>query len=170
MLFISNWWSDRKINVNLTFGIFIFFLIRLKSLGSLKPGNTLKKINKFWSYTTDHLWWKIVMQASDRDWPAHVLTFGVCPLCWTTPIAHALHFYFFSQPSIFFSALALCLLFALRATSSASLPFVAPADTSGEDKTVWPYDWSRAVNVKKLGNHARLLREMEIYINHFKLL
>lgn len=24
---------------------------------------------------------KIVIQASDRDCPAHILTFGVCPLC-----------------------------------------------------------------------------------------
>lgn len=95
-------WQKNQCQFNFR-NFFLLLFIRLKSLGSLeslKLGNTLKK--EILILRTDHLWWKIVMQASDRDWPAHVLTFGVCPLCWTTPIAHALHFYFFSQPSIFF--------------------------------------------------------------------
>lgn len=156
----GGWWW---INVTSTFSNLSF-----TTEEQSRPGNALKKriililpLAVKNSYTS--LWQRLACMF----WP---LVFVLCaepPL-----VAHALHF-FLITPFHFLSALALCLLFVLRATSSAAFPFITPA---GEDKTLWPYHWRTARECEERERHIRLFREMETNnihpttTSHFKLL
>lgn len=93
---------------------------------------------------------KIVTQASTRNCPAHVLTFGGCPLC-EAPRHSCSSLLFLITLFHFLPALSLCLLLVPQAAGSASLPFVTPAGTSGEDKILWPYHWENSKGMSGKG-------------------
>lgn len=103
---------------------------------------------------------KIVTQASTRDCPAHVLTFGGCPLY--EALCHSCSSLLFLITLFhFLPALSLCLLLVPQAAGSASLPFVTPAGTSGEDKTLWPHHWEKSKGMSGKGKSHNAIKRWE---------
>lgn len=100
---------------------------------------------------------KIVTQASTRQCPAHVLTFGGCPLC-EAPRHSCSSLLFLITLFHFLPALSLCLLLVPQAAGSASLPFVTPAGTSGEDKTLWPHHWEKSKGMSRKGKSHNAIK------------